>query len=442
MDFFSTKTRWWRLASTAALIGASPVSSAFNTVQLDDWTLQPSLEARFGLQYGSGINYGFGAIDTPGESERSSASYSLEPRLGFSAPAFGGSFYGAVSVVGASNSLDGELSGQFARSGQSRVDIDEGHVGWRNEQVDFSIGPQKLVIADGLVIGDGNFDLGNEQGQYWVGPFDAWKNAAVLKVKGEYLNSDWFWLRSDGGFGDSRLYGVNLANSDTSYGRYGAMFVNIYRGNIFNYDGVQAWNLRALDVPVAFLPPLKLYAEVVIQAGEDDDGGDVDNAALGWYLEAAWTFAQLPWSPVLSYRYAHFSGDEPDSADNETYRFLFYGFYAREWDTFYQGEIAGEYHLFNSNQNTQFIKLRTFPSASIAITLYYYQHDLDEPNYFGTPLSSSNWADEINFGVEYFKGDEIYVYAGVAWSTPKAAAKELFGADDFTVVQTWMSFHF
>ena len=150
----------------------------------------------------------------------------------------------------------------------------------------------------------------------------------------------------------------------------------------------------------------------------------------------------MAWTTILTYRYARFSGNDLATGDNETYRSLFYGFYAREWDTFYQGEIAGEYHLFNSNQVTQFVKLRTFPQPSIALTIYYFQHDLEERNYFGTPVRSRDWADEINAGIEYFRGQDIYLYAGVAWSTPNAAARELFGSDDFTVVQTWMSFHF
>ena len=417
-------------------------AAAFDPREIGEWSFTPSIEMRFGLQYGTGINFGLGAIDDLTEKERSSLSLSLEPALGIERDAFGGTFYSGVSIVGATNVLDGELSGQFARSGDSRIDIDEAHVGWRNDKLDLSVGPQVLVIGDGLVLGDGNFDIGAEQGQFWVAPFNAWKNAAILKVSGERIHTDLFWLRSDGGFGDARLFGVNLENTNTTLGRYGVMYINIYDGDALSYDGVQAWNVRALDVPVPRMPPLKLYGEVVIQVGEDDDGVGADNAGLGWYLEAAYTLPRLPWTTILTYRYAHFSGDNLDTRNNETYRSLFYGFYAREWDTFYQGEIAGEYHLFNSNQITQFLKLRTFPTAQIALTAYYFQHDLEERHYFGTPVSSSDWADEINLGIEYFSDHKVYLYAGIAWSSPNAGAREIFGDEDFTVIQTWMSFHF
>jgi hypothetical protein len=425
------------------LLGSGVNLSAFQPLQLGDWTIAPELELRFGLQYGDGINFGAGALDAPAEDDRASASLSLEPALRATHALGEGEFYTGVSLVGATNVLDGEISGQFARAGDSRVDIDEAHVGWRNDWFDLALGPQKLMIGDGLLIGDGNFDIGDSEGQFWVAPFDAWKNAAVLKVQGKQVRADAFWLRSAGGFGDSRLYGINIEPVDTQHGRFGAMFIDVYSGNALAYDGVRAWNLRALDVPVPGVPRLKLYGEVVWQGGEDDDFGDVDNEGLGWYLEGAFELPYTPWFTTLTYRYARFSGDDLSTPENETYRPMFYGFYGREWDTFYQGEIAGEYHLFNTNQVTQFLKLRSFPRPELAFTVYYFQHDLEERHYYGTPLSSRDWADEINAGVEYFGGEKTYIYVGIAWSTPNAAAREVFGDDhDFTVVQTWMMFHF
>ena len=420
------------------------VTRAFDPHAIGGWILTPSLETRFGLQYGDNINFGLGALDHLGETNRSSASLSIEPALNLEHPFLGGTFFSNVSVVGATNVLDGEISGQFARSGQSRVDIDEAHVGWCNETVSLSVGPQVLLIGDGLVIGDGVFDLGSEQGQFWIAPFDAWKNAAVLKVSGKHVHADAFWLTAAGDFGDSRLYGVNLENVETRFGRFGAMYIDIFSGNRLNFDGIEAWNLRALDVGVPYVPQLKLFAEVVVQLGEDKDGGGQDNEGLGWYIETAYTLDDVPWTTILTYRYSRFSGNELDTLSNEEYRSLYFGFYAREWDTFYQGEIAGEYHLFNSNQVTQFVKFRTYPTEQYALTFYYFQHDLEERNYFGTPVTSSDWADEINAGVEYFggKNNNIYIYAGVAWSTPNQAANEIFGTEDFAVVQTWMSFKF
>ncbi len=178
------------------------------------------------------------------------------------------------------------------------------------------------------------------------------------------------------------------------------------------------------------------------ELGTDKQAGGRDNNAIGWYLEGQYTFVDLPWTPRVSYRYARMSGDELDTEDNEEYRGLYFTIFRRDWDTWYQGEIAGEYHLYNQNQITQMFKVKTFPRPAWAITFYYYHHELEEPQYFGTPVTSSNWADEINFGFEHFRGQSFYGYAGIAWSTPNAAAKQIYGDKNFAVLQTWLSFVF
>ncbi|MDA0824546.1 MAG: hypothetical protein O3C28_19305, partial [Proteobacteria bacterium] len=171
--------------------------------------------------------------------------------------------------------------------------------------------------------GDGNFDTGAKQGNFWLGPFDSWRNAAVVAYNGEALRGDAFWLRSDSDFGGSRLYGVNVENADTSLGRYGVMFIDVYDGNTLQYDGVKSWNLRALDVPVPYLSSMKVHAEVVWQSGSDDDGNGADVDGLAWYVDIAFTVPNVTWPTILTYRYARFSGDDLASGDSENYRPLF-----------------------------------------------------------------------------------------------------------------------
>ncbi|CAN0435100.1 unnamed protein product, partial [Phaeothamnion confervicola] len=40
---------------------------AFEAVQVGQLEIKPSFKTILALQYGEGINYGFGAIDSPGE---------------------------------------------------------------------------------------------------------------------------------------------------------------------------------------------------------------------------------------------------------------------------------------------------------------------------------------------------------------------------------------
>jgi hypothetical protein len=355
---------------------------------------------------------------------------SAEPRLGLRLPtADAGEFYGAISAVAATTTLDGEVGGNFARAGDAAADTDEAHVGWRRGGVDLSVGAQEYWIGDGLIIGDGNLDTGPDDGQFWNFPFNAWRNSGILRLDGERLRGELFWLRSDRDYGDARVAGLNVENVPAAWpGIFGFTHLEILDATAWNFDGLEVWNLRAHDIALPGLPQLTLWSEVVVQAGQDEDGGGRDNQALGWYVEGAWALRALAWTPVLSYRYIRLSGDDPATPDNEEYRGLFYTFYKREWDTW-----------FNQNQITQMVKLRSFPSERWALTFYYYRHDLDEHQFLGVPLSSTAWADEINLSVEYFLDERFYGYAGLAWSTPDTAAVEFFGSDrDFTVVQTFL----
>lgn len=398
---------------------------------------------RLGLQYGTGINFGFGALDTPGERKRASLSGSIEPRLGAKFALDRSELYGGVSVAAAATTLDGEISGAFARSGDTAVNTDEAFMGWRNQTLDFSVGAQDFTVGDGLLIADGNFDTGANDGNYWVVPFSAWRNSAILRVNTGALRGEAFWLRSDRDFGDSRIAGINVeTNAHKELGTLGAMYFEIFDAKQFNLNGLEVWDVRMSDVRVPGVENIYLFGEFVRQGGRDKEAAR-DNDAYGWYLEGQYRFQTLPWTPTFAFRYSHFSGDDLATPENEEYRTLFYTFYKREWDTWYQGEIASEYHLFNRNQITKMFKLKLVPRPDWVVSLYYYRHDLDSPQYLGTPVTDTAWADEVNLGVERFIGHAFYGYVGIAWSTPDTAAQQIFGHDDdFTVIQTWLSYTF
>ncbi|MEM7468267.1 MAG: hypothetical protein AAF387_15460, partial [Pseudomonadota bacterium] len=297
---------------------------AFETLQFNDITFDPSLNLRAGLQYGTGINFGLGALDDIGERERSTLYLSIKPGVNASWRQAHGEAYGGFSAVLATTTLDGEISGQVARSGDEAFEIDHGYVGWRNETVDISFGAQEYTVGDGFIVGDGNFNQGGEDGQYWTGSFLAWRNSAVAKLSLHHAKLEVFWLRTDRDLGDSRVAGVNIeTTSSFKWGKVGALFLEVFEGNQFNLDGIQAWNIRGHDLRFSTLSNLTLFGEFVLERGVDEDGGGQNNDATGWYIEAQYEFVSLPWRPKLNYRYARFSGDEANTPDNEEYRGLF-----------------------------------------------------------------------------------------------------------------------
>ena len=239
----------------------------------------------------------------------------------------------------------------------------------------------------------------------------------MLRVNTAPVRGDVFWLRTDDDLGDARVVGVNLETTKKdAFGTFGVMYVEIIDDD-FALAGMQVASIRGADIKIPGIDQLKFFGEFVIERGECElTGGNNDGHA--WYIEGNYQFTESPWAPKFYYRYSYFSGDESGSNDNEEYRGLFFTIFKRDWDTWYQGEVTGEFHLFNQNQITQMAKVKIYPRADMSLGLWYYTHDLDTPQYFGTPVTDTDWAEEVNFGVEYYPNKSFYAYGGFAWGTP------------------------
>jgi hypothetical protein len=98
-----------------------------------------------------------------------------------------------------------------------------------------------------------------------------------------------------------------------------------------------------------------------------------------------------------------------------------------------QGEIVGEYLLFNSNEIAHRVKLSVTPSANLSAGLTYYHFDLAEEQYFGAAVDSTDFADEVNLYVDWHNDEEsLYLSALAGIAFPGDAAEEAFGTDEAT----------
>ncbi len=425
----------------------SSAGHAYELVNARGFALEGEVNALLGVRQGFDINFGYGALprfaalgETTGETERTDLQMALRPALTARYALPKGEAYGGVTVVAATTTLDGELSGQFGRSGDRVVNTDSAYVGWRYGVLDLSYGGQPFTLGDGLVVGDGNFNQGDDNGNYWIGAFSAWRNTAILRLNTEPVRADVFWLRTDNDLGDSRVAGINVENSATErWGKLSAMYFELFDDRGVGLAGMQVWGVRGGNIHHPDFPQLSLFAEFVREAGSSDLTG-LENDADAWYVEPNYQFNDLPWTPLLSYRYARYSGDEFASPENEEYRGLFFTFGKRSWDTWYQGEINGEFFLFNQNQITQMIKLKAFPNEHCAVMTMFYHHELEEPQYFGIPTRSTAWSDEVNVQFEFYPTPKLYGAVVLAWSTPNTAAKQIFSDKDQVVLGLFLSY--
>ena len=123
-------------------------------------------------------------------------------------------------------------------------------------------------------------------------------------------------------------------------------------------DGLNVYNARAFTAPFKSLPGLAFELEYA-----HEQNGDLLKSDA-WTAQAGYEMGKVAWKPRLSYRYAYFEGDDPATPTNEAFDSLLPGFY--DWGTWWQGEIAGEYFVSNSNLVSHQVRLHLTPSESVS----------------------------------------------------------------------------
>lgn len=400
------------------------------------WHVDGGVELGEGGVAVGGANFGLGRRTRAGTvTGDSSVFYSdsyAEPSVGLRfEPDSNFSAFAKASAVLAATRGDGDPAG-FTDGREEDVDLEfaYGGIKWKDAtdwNFELSGGAQDLKIGNGFLFWDGDFDTGKDS-NYWAAPRSAFNWTGVAKAGKGPVAATAFVAEADKDNGNPQLYGGDLQWSP-EFGTIGVTAAHIFKDdNGFGRDGLSLVSVRALDLAMPQLPKLKFSSEVAHEFGS---GPVRDFDAWGAYGQIAYSF-DLPWSPTLSYRYSYFSGG---TANDPTRSFdpLFFGS-GGGWGTWFQGEIAGEYYLFNSNEIAQQVKLSVSPTDKIGAGIMYFHFDLDKKQYSGTPISSTNFADEVNVYMDWTVTDNLYlgIVAGVA--VPAKAAKQAFGHDDDTLL--------
>ena len=358
--------------------------------------------------------------DAPGNLSENWGEFFIRPWATFEYSGGTGTWYGKASWAYARTGKDAaEISGGHASSS----DVDDLWLAWASGAVDgdgFGLGAGRYpyVIAHQFLISDGYADGGSRAG-YWSNPRRAWKRAAAGYYQGGGHHIAAFYLKRDERpESDSRtaITGLNYEwVSKQENWTLGASYLALEANDLAaQRDGADVLNLRVYTSPFAF--PLTIEAEWV---GEDNA---LALQADAWYFQPYWTFENAAWKPVLYYRYAFFEGDNPNTRANENYDPLFPGFH--DWGTWWQGEIAGEYFLSNSNLKTHMLRLHVTPSEKISTGLIYFDYRLDQPgSYFGG-VSSNELGQEINWYMDWKVHRYFTLSLVAARNAPGAAVAE------------------
>jgi hypothetical protein len=327
---------------------------------------------------------------------------SMKPALSGSYTMGGSSqIYGKVSAVGegtygTSPSLVGGDTSSFG--------VEDLYIGWRSgnsfqglgeNALDFSIGRQRYRLGHGMLLFDGASE-GGSRGGYWTNARQAFDFTAIGRLNTGKHKVEAFYLDKDElpeSNSDTKLWGLNyefaLAEDTTLGATYMKFSADPTRRP--ERDGESVYNLRAYTAPIPSLKALSFEAEYA----KEDNGTLLDSSA--WNLQVAYQF-DMTWKPKISYRYAVFEGNDPATAANEGFDSLLTGFY--DWGAWWQGEIAGEYFLSNSNLISHQLRVHATPTETISSGLIFFDFLQDQPSRFGA-ITADQVARELDWYMDW-----------------------------------------
>ena len=455
------------LAAACALSGAKT-----HAQEQDRWVLYDAngTTVRATLQFGANLvseaNLFWNLSDfaAPGSGFETDATW-LElyviPGLEFeSALAGGWGAYGRISVVG-SYTVGTDA---FDTGDTGRWTLEDGFLGVRaplgsGATVDLSFGAQPLRLGTGMLISDGGAD-GFERGALKFGPRRAWEMTGVAVLETRDVTGTLFYIdprerpETDG---DNVLAGLDLRYDDPVGGFLGFTYVNVLQsGSPYPQaaaagggaptvidgarDGTETLSVYAQTNPFrGAFENVFVTADLAYQWNEK-----IDLTAWAGRIEVGHRFPNARWSPVLSYSYRTFSGDDPDTAELERFDPLYYDGGPSAWATGFKSAML----FINSNVQSHNLSLTLQPTERDTITLRYAHvraNELLSPVQFGQATrvdldgATGNVVSGVtdphlsdDFFVEYRRiiNSNTFLSAGVSVAVPGEGIRDVFPGSD------------
>jgi len=356
---------------------------------------------------------------------------------GYVKPALSGSYqfassseiYGKISAVG--ERTYGSVPAAFGED-VSSFGPEDLYIGWRSGKsieklgengLDFSVGREQYRLGHGFLLFDGAAE-GGSRGGYWTNARKAFQFAAIGRIKpGPHLVETFYLDKDELAESDSgsRLWGTNYEVTIGEDSTVGATYMKWFADPLIKpgRDGLNVFNVRAYAAPIKKVPDLSFEFEY---ASERNGDALSSNA---WTLQGAYELSKVKWKPTLSYRYAFFEGDDPDTPQSEAFDPLFLGFY--DWGTWWQGEIAGEYFLSNSNLKSHLVRANFSPTDAIGGGLMFFQFKADKPAAVAPGVTEKDLALEIDAYVDWKLNSNFTVTFLGAFGDPGKAVQQVTG---------------
>lgn len=298
-----------------------------------------------------------------------------------------------------------------------------------------SVGRQTFTLNDGFLVNlvKGSVNAG-ERGASYLGPRLANQFSVIADGRAGSWSFHAFYidpselpsLESDSTFlGANGRYAINdnvaidatvmtIPTSRSSYANpYG---LTLSRKGVSTVAGHVMWR--------------NLLADGVFLEAEGGRQWNPDYAMNAWagYATLGYIARNLPWTPSISYRYAAFSGDDPDTRTYERWDPLL----STGLGIWLQGINFGK--LFtNSNLTTQRIQINLVPVEQLNVTFDYHRLHAPQLNNLGgnpalSTLSSHDIGQEFTLSARWAVSRNLYVQSIASYALPGEALTDV-GAD-------------
>jgi hypothetical protein len=352
--------------------------------------------------------------------------------------------YGTISAVG--ERTYGSVPADFGLD-ISSFGPEDLSIGWHSgtslglgeHALDFVVGRTQYRLGHGFLLYDGAAE-GGSRGGYWTNARKAFEFAAIGRVKPGAHTIEAFYLDKDeleefdtG----SRLWGGNYEFALGEHTTLGATYMKWFAHRELKpeRDGLNVFNFRTYTSPLRNLRDLSLEFEYA----SERNGEALDSNA--WSAQGTYELSDVAWKPAFTYRYAFFQGDDPATAANEAFDPLFPGFY--DWGTWWQGEIAGEYFLSNSNLQSHLVRAHVTPNDSVSGGLLFWKFRLDQVLVDTPDLTDKDVAFEIDAYVDWKVNATFTVSLIGAYADPGRAVQQSSGrTKNFTYGMVYVGYNF
>ncbi len=174
------------------------------------------------------------------------------------------------------------------------------------------------------------------------------------------------------------------------------------------------------------------------ELGHQWNPGGEDVSARAGYGTIGYIARQAPWTPSISYRYALFSGDDPETGAFERWDPLL----STGLGIWLQGISFGKI-VSNSNLATHRIQFNVAPADTLNVTFDYHRLTVPEPddtraNRVPGSLSSSDLGQEFTFSARWAINRNLYLQGVASYAVPGEALKDVGADENWSTLQISM----